>query len=235
MPPEEISFQKDLDALKGLSDSQVQEIIRLLKKKRPLKSDIIKHAPASFLRLLLVYSKILETPDITDEAKEAIAPVRTWFDEKIPDIMKLLGIGVLLKQGKEAMEGATVNIPKDSDNSIKNISASMGIVTGFNKIPFLFGDDFKPGLRVFLMNREHVLLDSSGDWDDWLYVVKCLVVSVEEQAQDLAKTPIAWKSVPWRKVLKHFSEIKKALRSLDRRIEENAPPNMKATGRGKKK
>ncbi len=232
---QELSFEKDMEVLTGLGDSQVQEIVMLLNRKRPTKAEIRKNAPGGFLRLLLVYAKLLETTDVSDETKRAATPLSNWFEEKIPDVRSLPGYDAFLKQCEEAMGPATVSIPSASTDSRRNISESMGVVNVFNAIPFLAGEDLTPSLRVFLMNRDHVLFDSSGDWDDWLYVVKCLLLSLEKQSESLAKSPDSWKGVPWEKAIEHLRDIKRALRSFDKRIRDNAPSDVKVPGRRKKK
>lgn len=229
------SLQKDMEVLSGLGDSRVQNIVKLLKQKRPPVAKILEHTPAGFLRLMLVYSKLLEAPDASAEAKEAAGPVTKWFEEKIPDVTSLPGFKTILKQSVKAMGTTTVSIPRASSDFQRNISKSMGIVNAFHVIPFLAGEDLLPSLRVFMRNRDHVLLDSSGDWDDWLYVVKCLLISMEEQSESLAKSPSSWKSIDWEKVTMHLPEIKKALRSFDGRIKDNAPSNVRVSGRRKKK
>jgi len=235
MPAEDISFSKDMETLQELNEDTIQAIVNLLKKKRPTQRDIKKHAPDGFLRLLLIYSKIIVTSDIAIEARDASNSVLNWFNKNIPNVMNFPGIEVFLKLAKEALGGGTVRIPKTSDDSATSFSRSYGRINSFHALPYLAGNNLLPSLRIFLMNREYVLLDSSGDWDDWLYVVRGILVSLDDQAKSLTKTPDAWKDIPWDKVHKHLTDIKKNLSKFDKCIKENLPKEMKVSSRKQKK
>lgn len=238
MPPrqkEKLSFDKDMDVLKALEESQVQQIVKLLNRKRPNKVQVRKHAPAGFLRLLIVYSKLLGTADATEEAKQLASPMTEWFEEKIPNVEARPGYVPFLELSEEVLGGATVNIPSASDRSMRAMQKSLGSIDGVGSYHSLVGAEHIPHLRVFLRNGDDVLLDSTGDWDDWLYVIKSLVVALEEQSGSLAETPNAWNGIAWQKVLDHLKVIKKELRTFDKRIRDNAPPKTRTASRRKNK
>lgn len=238
MPPkqEPISLDDDLGVVYKLTEAQIQKIITLLDQKSPTKKAIREHSPEGFLRVLNVYSKVLNAPGQPQRVLEIIAPVEEWFREKIPRVETRTGYKAFLTVSEEALHGRTVSLPTDSEvGRMMAILNSKRAVNGYHCEPSLGGKELAPKLRVFLLNREQLLLDSTGDWDDWLYVIRCLLGSLEEQANAISGAGNLWGNLPWEKISQHLPEIKKRLKSFDNLLRENIPSDVKVPGIKKKK
>jgi hypothetical protein len=230
-----VSLENDLASLQNISESEIGTIIALMKKSRPQTAKIHECADDSFLRLLCVYVKAYETENLSEEVKVALAPIIDWFSDNIPEVLTLPGLEAFLKAGKKALYGRSIDLQGKSSAFGKKISESLGTISRFYAHKQLEGDDFQPTLRVFFGHRDTLLLDSQGDWDDWLYLTKCLLVALKDQADEIECYPFAWKNIPWEKVNDHLAVINEALRSFERHVREHNPNTTVKSRKTKKK
>lgn len=231
---EELSLSNDLSVLRDLTSSRVAEISKLLDRARPSKTSIKKHTPEAVLRLLLVYSKLLEATDLSEQNVDVLSSLREWFDENIPDVERLAGFEEFLELGQVALGDHSVSLSTTLDETRRAITTSMKSINSYFCYPSLAKTELSPNLRVFLLNEADVVLDSTGDWDDWLYVIKCLLNSLEKQSRSIDGTSAPWKTIPWEKVASHMSQIKKDLKSFNATLNENIPADVNVPGLKKK-
>lgn len=179
----------DFSILKTLSADTLAEISRLLKQKRPRESVVEAAVPEEFLRALFINVRVLNGPDRSESLEDDLADIGDWFESNFPGLMEAPGFGQFMKLAERSMENYQLVPTEDptTDVMMKSLLASVGNITSFSSQPALTGSSFTPTLRVFLFNDDRVLLDSTGDWDDWLQLVRNLLKSLDEQARSLSE------------------------------------------------
>lgn len=234
-------FYKDLLSLLALDDRAIEKIHRLFEEPRPSAQKIEKELPFFFVKLFLGYIAAKDKytdKELEEEANSEITQFLEWFGTHLPGLKDQPGYTTIskwaLKVTKEAGPGS-VDASRQNDSDREE---SLSVVNAMRSIPF-YSESFSPHLRVFFKSNGRVVLDSTGDWDDWLFVVKSLTSLLESQATSMTeKIPDAWKRIPWEKVRRHTKDTKKALRGFEKLLKENDPQakaGKTVKGRSKKK
>lgn len=216
------AYLQDLKLLESLDTVAIEKILELLNQTAPNRTTVEAVVPVFFLRLLHVYKVKIFFPERCMEVRDEIAPVVQWFEEHIPDVFEKPGIDSFMRAAAQALKDHSAS-PSGSSPLKKGVSRSLGRINALSHTPFLASEELLPSLRVFFMNNEEVILDSSGDWDDWLFVVSSLLRVIDKQAKSIGSFPEAWASVPWDNVRDYMLEIRKCLESLELQLQEHDP------------
>lgn len=177
----------DLAVLESLSGERLRSLFKLLEHKSPRKSAISSRVPDEFLRLLYIYVDVLGDPSAPNHLVRGLTSIRDWFEATIPGLKEKPGFAKFIEAARSHMEAYTLAQDAEPliDQRLKSLAASVGNITDFSSQPSLTGPDYTPTLRVFLFSDEHLLLDSTGEWNDWLYLSLQLITSINEQARGL--------------------------------------------------
>ena len=226
----------DVSFLRALSSDSLAEITRLLKQKRPRKSAIESSVPEEFLRALFIYVRVLSNPETPESMMRNLADVGRWFESSFPDLVRQPGFDQFMEFAERAMEGYQLVPTEDSttDVMMESLLASVGNITGFTSQQALTGPSFTPTLRVFLFHNDKLLLDSTGDWDDWLQLVKHLLASLDGQATSLSKHMEVGEAIK-EELSAQLDEIERRITSLRRFFgERSVAPRATRRSRGAK-
>lgn len=231
MPEEKMSFGRDVELLYQLDRGIIEKISDLLDKRDISITVLKRHVPSYFQRMLVQYSTILEKASEqaikTGREDKEVDSFFRWFETNLPNIETKLGYSQLVDLSKQQLKNEGIEIRGSLSQRRETDAETLGIINAVRCIPFLNGADFTPSIRALFKNGEHVLLDSSGDWDDWTFVISCLLNALSNQAESLRNVPQAWEEVPWEKVDKRLKESKKSIRAFEKILKEKMPKSSK--------
>lgn len=218
----------DLAFVRSMTSIQLRTIRAALKKERGtvgVKTGI--GIPEEFIRLLFVYSNYLEHPRRPNELPRTLSDILDWFKHNLPGVENLPGYTKLLAAGREVMKDIEIEI---GDESVRHeaIVRSVGEIDGYACYPSFGGPNMSPMIRSFFFNGDYLLFDSTGDWNNWLYVTRCLLTSINDQAEAMAQFQ-KLDRFDWSKATEEIAEIESRVKSIRKFLEmANANPKLKA-------
>lgn len=224
------SFANDFAELKSLDGSTLRSFSETVGRKRLSEKQLNEALPDFFLRLLKVHDVIVEhLSRTTGEIKGELGGHKEfyeWFQKEFPGIRELPQYGRILQFVAESMGDFKISTEEDSeaDDTLKHIAQSMAPINSVQGLNQLFGESSTPHMRVFFLHNDRLLLDSTGDWDDWSYVARILIRMLSNHAMEIEDIPGAWEHINFEKVLKHVKETKKALNAFEKNLKAKMEP-----------
>ncbi len=231
MPNESFDASQDAVELQSIKADTVDQITRLFGQSAPKPPRLVKVLPPYFRRLLLVYDTLITSMSEEQLSKlkdhEEAGPLLDWFRKYLPGVEDKPGYGRVIRWATDEAkkEGLDTDALVGKESASEEVLSLAGI-NSFSSQQYLLGEKLVPVLRVFLKNKDKILLDSTGDWDDWMFVAKCVLGAMDSQSASIENFDKAWENVPFEKVNKHLKLAKKSLRSFERRLKEKMPDSV---------